>query len=73
MMGGIFETRQQVDDHYAGQGPRIDVSDLCCPRCGFPDCEIITTPDPKKWFTRIGKAECRHCQVRFNILAIDDE
>ena len=72
-MGGIFESHQEIGEFYAGQEPQIDTSDLACPRCGFPDCEIVQMPKPETWFGRLGKARCRLCHVRFSISAIDDE
>lgn len=45
-----------------------------CPRCGSPDCEIISHPRPGSWFGHFGKARCNDCGVTFTItLDVDDQ
>lgn len=56
------------DDDQVDIDNRVD-----CPRCGSPDCEIISAPRPGSWFGRFGRARCNDCRIEFSIELADDD
>ena len=69
-------------DNEEGDSDNLDLSELCCPKCGCNDVEIVRYPrgnapkkgpdgkwDPKtRWFGGQGRGRCNNCQIEFSIV-----
>lgn len=54
------------EGEYGRDEPEID-NQVFCPRCGWPDCEILSEPRPGSWWGAFGKARCNDCHAVFGI------
>jgi len=72
MMGGVFDGFDEIDRAY-NDGFDLDISQLCCPKCGFNGCTIVTWPDPRSWWRRTGRARCEFCGAEFAVYALDEK
>lgn len=61
MMARVYD-----EGEYGRDAPEID-NQVFCPRCGWPDCEILSEPRPGSWWGRFGRARCNDCGCEFAI------
>lgn len=45
----------------------LDLSELCCPKCGCNAVKVIKWPRPGSWFGMNGKAACEFCKIHFAV------
>ena len=82
----IIRDQPSDEDRLAEElSERLDLSQLCCPKCGCNDVEVVSYPTgtpPRRtadgwqgsWFGGSGKAECNFCGAQFQVeLAADED